>query len=253
MEDRAAQQQGGAGVHHHQQHSPRGDEPQRRGQPRQVGCLCEGLAWLGSRHLMAPGVCMTSHPPLAPLLLRYVVQEIIKEMAKSRPIGADGQRGFKAGGKARAGRQARRGPPPSHRRASCPPPPCLGRRCWSSTKSTGCPRRRSTRCAARWRSTAPRVASSSAATTCPRWVGPGGGCVGCAPGGATDPAAAVGQCCACELCPLRQAGAWRALSTRAGHRARAQPLPVYTRGGAVPGAGGAAAAGGGGAGGAGAA
>jgi hypothetical protein len=28
---------------------------------------------------------------------RHVVQEIIKEMAKSRPIGADGQRSFKVG------------------------------------------------------------------------------------------------------------------------------------------------------------
>ena len=41
-------------------------------------------------------VMCTCVPPVCLwCVCRYVVQEIIKEMAKSRPIGADGQRGFK--------------------------------------------------------------------------------------------------------------------------------------------------------------
>jgi hypothetical protein len=42
---------------------------------------------------------LTPHPTLLPRLgCRYVVQEIIKEMAKNRPVGADGERTFKVSG-----------------------------------------------------------------------------------------------------------------------------------------------------------
>lgn len=45
----------------------------------------------------ARAALMIGAPAPACLPRRYVVQEIIKEMAKSRPVGIDGQRGFKVG------------------------------------------------------------------------------------------------------------------------------------------------------------
>lgn len=80
---------------------------------------------------------------------RYVVQEIIKEMAKSRPVGIDGQRGFKVGRRAASVRCVphKSAPTPLARQLmraatawseltavllplTAPPPPCHPGRCW---------------------------------------------------------------------------------------------------------------------------
>lgn len=68
------------------------------------------------RHCPVAARCaVASRPPAQPCARacacalpcprRYVVQEIIKEMAKSRPIGADGQQGFKVSSAQRKGIQ----------------------------------------------------------------------------------------------------------------------------------------------------
>ena len=76
---------------------------------------------------------------------RYVVQEVIKEMARGRLIGADGAKGFKG--------------------ASYMYVAALGvahicaMQCWCSTRLTSSRRRRSTLCDAPWRSTHVRTRS----------------------------------------------------------------------------------------------